>query len=63
MLRFLGLLVVLALLVAGFGYYQGWWTVETKDGKEGYDIKVNVDKGQFKKDVDKAKKDVQKTID
>ncbi len=54
MLRFLGVLVVLAALVAGLGYYQGWWSFETTKDKGNFNINVTVDKEKFQKDTKKV---------
>jgi hypothetical protein len=57
MLRFLGVLVVLVALVAGIGYYQGWWSFSTTDTKGNLHIDVNVDKEKIEKDKKKLMKE------
>ena len=54
MLKFLGVLVVLVVLIAGVSYYQGWWTFSIQDEKGNFNIKISVDKEQIEKDKKKA---------
>jgi hypothetical protein len=51
MARFVGVLVILAALVAGIGFYRGWFTFgsESADGKT--HINLTVDKDKVKSDV------------
>jgi hypothetical protein len=51
MARFIGVLVIIAALIAGVGYYRGWFTVgsESADGKT--HINMTVDKDKVKSDV------------
>jgi hypothetical protein len=54
MMRFLGLLLLLAIGVLAFGFYRGWFDASTAEagGKRGIQITWNTDK--FKEDMDKA---------
>ena len=54
MLKFLGVLVLLVVLIAGVSYYQEWWTYSTHDEKGNFNISISVDKTQIEKDKKKA---------
>jgi hypothetical protein len=59
MIRFLGLLVVLCVLVAGIGYYRGWFQTESI-GTPGHDaVTVTVDKDKISQDKASAEQQVQ----
>lgn len=55
MLRFFGGLFILALLVAGWGYARGWFTVSRTDTGESTNITFALDKDTAKRDVHAAR--------
>jgi hypothetical protein len=55
MARIIATLVVLAALVAGVGFYRGWFTVTTDKDSSHTDVTVTVDKDKIKEDEQKAK--------
>jgi len=59
MIRFLGMLVVLLALVAGIGYYRGWFHMESTDADGQRTVTVTVDKTQFNQDKVSAQQQVQ----
>jgi hypothetical protein len=59
MLRFLGMLVVLLALVAGFGYYRGWFRAGSSDSNAQDTIKLTVDKDKIDQDKASAQQQVQ----
>jgi hypothetical protein len=59
MLRFLGMLVVLLGLVAGIGYYRGWFQAGSSDTNGQDTIKLSVDKDKIGQDKASAKQEVQ----
>ncbi len=59
MIRFLGSLVVLFAIVAGIGYYRGWFHSESI-GTPGHDaVTVTVDKDKISQDKASAEQQVQ----
>jgi hypothetical protein len=59
MIRFLGLLVVLALLVVGVGYYRGWFHADSNNTNGQPTISVTVDKDKINQDKASAQQEVQ----
>ena len=59
MLRFLGVLVVLGLLIAGVGYYRGWFVAGSTDTNGKDTLKLTVDKDKLTQDKDSAQQQVQ----
>jgi hypothetical protein len=59
MLRFLGMLVVLLALVAGIGYYRGWFHAGSTDTNGRDTIKLTVDKDKVNQDKASAQQQVQ----
>jgi len=58
-MRFLTVLVVLGAIVAGVGFYRGWFHV-TSDGSAGKPaVTVTVDKEKIQQDKNDAQKKVQ----
>jgi hypothetical protein len=57
--RLLAALVVLAIAVAGLGYYLGWFGVATENTSKTTNINVTVDKEKIQEDAEKAKEKVQ----
>jgi hypothetical protein len=54
MLRFFGALFIIALLVAGWGYARGWFSVTKTETGESTHITFALDKDQAKRDVQAA---------
>ena len=54
MLRFFGGLFILVLLVGGWGYARGWFSVSKTETGESTNITFAVDKDQAKRDVHAA---------
>ena len=51
-------LVLVAVGIAGFGYYRGWFVVSTNNTDRQPSATVTVDKAKFREDEQKAKDDV-----
>jgi hypothetical protein len=58
MMRFIGVLVVLLILVAGFGYYRGWFQAESATGAGQSTLTVTVDKDKINQDKAKAQQEM-----
>jgi hypothetical protein len=58
MIRFLGMLVVLSVLVAGIGYYRGWFRAASIDTNGQDTIKLTVDKDKLNQDKASAQQQV-----
>jgi hypothetical protein len=54
MTRFIGALVIIALLVAGFGWYRGWFQFGTTNEGDKTNINIKVDKEKIREDERKA---------
>ena len=52
-------LVLVAVGIAGFGYYRGWFAVSTNSAGPTPSATVTVDKAKFREDEQKARDDVQ----
>jgi hypothetical protein len=59
MLRFLGMLVVLLALVAGIGYYRGWFRTESLGANGQQAVTVTVDKNKINQDKANVEQKVQ----
>jgi len=59
MIRFLSVLVVLLLLVAGIGYYRGWFHAQSNDGNGQATVTVTVNKDKITQDKNSARQEVQ----
>jgi hypothetical protein len=59
MIRFVGMLVVLCVLVAGIGYYRGWFHAGTSDINGQSTVTVTVDKNKLDQDKASATQQVQ----
>ena len=55
MRKFLGTLVILALIVAGIGFYRGWFAVSTEDQPGETNVELKIDKDKIKQDADAVK--------
>jgi hypothetical protein len=54
MRKFLGTLVILGMIVAGVGFYRGWFGVSTNDQPDVTNVEVTIDKERIKQDVEAA---------
>jgi hypothetical protein len=59
MTRFLGMLVLLAILIAGIGYWRGWFRAESQDANGHSSVTLTVDKDKLSQDKASAQQDVQ----
>jgi len=59
MIRLLGILVVLSVVVAGIGYYRGWFHAESHDTNGQRSVTVTVDKDKLDQDKASAQQQVQ----
>lgn len=59
MIRFLGMLVVLCVLVAGVGFYRGWFHAGSSDTNGQSTVTVTVDKDKLNQDKASAEQQVQ----
>ena len=60
MARFIGILVILALIVGAVGYYRGWFVFDTQGADGKTHIGVTFDKEKFQSDEQKAIDSVKK---
>lgn len=51
MRKFLGTLVILAMIVAGVGFYRGWFGVSTDDQPGETNVELKIDKDRIKQDA------------
>jgi hypothetical protein len=58
MKRLLIVLVVLAVAVAGFGYYRGWFSFSTSSGDDKANFNITVDKDKIQGDKESAKENI-----
>ncbi len=59
MKRFLTFLIILVVLVGGFGFYRGWFTVSKASGTNGSGgVTLSMNKDKLKSDLNKAKNKV-----
>jgi hypothetical protein len=58
MRKLCAVLVVLAILVVGFGFYRGWFTLSSPSPADGDKVNVNltVDRDKMKEDAETVKK-------
>ncbi len=52
MRKFLGTLVILALIVVGVGFYRGWFGVSTEDQPGETNVELRIDKDKIKQDAE-----------
>jgi uncharacterized protein (UPF0333 family) len=52
-------IILLAVGIAGVGYYRGWFAFSTKSADHMPSATITVDKNKFHEDEQKAKDDVQ----
>jgi hypothetical protein len=60
MARFIGVLVIIALLIAGFGYYRGWFHIGTTNEGDKTNINIGVDTQKIREDEHKAEEGLRK---
>lgn len=53
-MRFFMILIVLVLIVAGVGYYRGWFNVSSDTVGDTVDLELSVDKDKIRQDEHKA---------
>ncbi len=55
--RLLAILFVLVLIIVGVGFYQGWFTLSSREPEQGNQININleIDKDKMKEDADSLK--------
>ena len=54
MRKFLGTLVILVVIVAGVGFYRGWFDVATDDQPGATNVELKIDKERIKQDAQAA---------
>ncbi len=59
MIRFFGMIVFLCVLIAGVGYYRGWFRAATSDTTGQSNVTVTVDKNKLDQDKASAQQQVQ----
>ena len=59
MIRMLLVLVLIVAVVAGLGFYMGWFHFSSGSDDNNAHVTVSVDKGQIQEDKDKAVDKVQ----
>ena len=59
MIRILGMLVVLLAVIAGIGYYRGWFHAGSTDTNGQQTVTVTVDKDKLDQDKASAQQEVQ----
>ncbi|MGA2231457.1 MAG: hypothetical protein ABSH22_11205 [Tepidisphaeraceae bacterium] len=59
MTRFVGMVVLLAALIAAVGFYRGWFRAESHDDHGQSTVTVTVDKDKVNQDKSDLKQDVQ----
>lgn len=52
MRKFLGRLVILALIVVGVGFYRGWFDVSVNDQPDQTNVELTIDKKRIKQDAE-----------
>jgi DNA anti-recombination protein RmuC len=57
MLRFLGVFFLIALLVGGWGYARGWFSVSETDAGDSTRVTFGLDKDKVKRDFQSSKED------
>lgn len=63
MRRLVGGIVLTLLVVAGVGYYMGWFQVSTNQSGEKSNIEITVDKQKLRDDAETAKKKAEELKD
>lgn len=59
MIRFIGVVIVLLAIVAGIGYYRGWFRTESTSASGHDAVTVTVDKDKINQDKASAEQQVQ----
>jgi hypothetical protein len=55
MQKLLGILVVLALVVALVGFYRGWFTVQSQTAGDQTKVEISIDRNRVKADETRVK--------
>ncbi len=55
MRKFLGTILILALIVGGLGIYRGWFSMATSEQPGKTNIEIKIDKDRIKEDAEAAK--------
>ena len=55
MRKFLGTVMILVLLIAGVGFYRGWFDVTTDDEPGVTNVELTIDKEKISQDAEAAK--------
>ena len=63
MRKFLGTLVILAVIVAGVGFYRGWFGVTTDDQPGETNVELKIDKERIKQDAETASEKARELAD
>ncbi len=61
-MKIFGLLLLLLVLVGGFGFYRGWFSMSTQNGdvtNRKVDVNLTVDRDKMETDADAVKDKVQ----
>lgn len=54
MRKFLGTLVILAVIIAGVGFFRGWFGVSSDDQPGETNVELTIDKDKIKQDAETA---------
>lgn len=54
MRKFLGTLVILAMIVVAVGFYRGWFGVSAEDQPGQTNVELKIDKNRIKQDAEAA---------
>jgi hypothetical protein len=58
MQRFLGGLVIVAILIGAFGFYRGWFSFSKTNADNSTNLTIQVNKDKIKEDEEKAKEEL-----
>lgn len=62
-MRALGVLFVVVLVVAAFGWFRGWYRVETSSAGERDEVALRVDRDRIEDDARRAKAKIEALVD
>ena len=54
MRKLLGTLVIVVAVIAGFGFYRGWFSISKDDRPEETNVQLTIDKDKIRQDTDEA---------
>lgn len=63
MRRLMGAIVITLVIVAGVGYYMGWFQFSTNQSGQKSNIEISVDKQKIREDAEAAKKKAEELKD